>query len=98
MRDVLKKREVPLESYRLLQEPRNADEEVMRRIISALSCRFHAALTLSIGTYYYVLKDLRDGNQLTAVRPNPLLITSLLCPLSRIPSQLEIEHLLTPKD
>jgi putative transposase len=39
VRDVIKKREVPLESYRLLQEPRNADEGVMRRILSGLSCR-----------------------------------------------------------
>lgn len=39
VRDVIKNREVPLESYRLLQEPRNADEEVMRRILSGLSCR-----------------------------------------------------------
>ena len=39
MRDVIKNREVPLESYRLLQEPRNADEGVMRRILSGLSCR-----------------------------------------------------------
>jgi putative transposase len=39
IRDVVKNREVPLESYRLLQEPRNADEGVMRRILSGLSCR-----------------------------------------------------------
>ena len=39
VRDVIKNREVPLESYRLLQEPRNADEGVMRRILSGLSCR-----------------------------------------------------------
>jgi len=39
VRDVAKNREVSLESYRLLQEPRNADEGVMRRILSGLSCR-----------------------------------------------------------
>ena len=38
IRDVVENREVPLESYRLLQEPRNADEGVMRRILSGLSC------------------------------------------------------------
>ena len=38
VRDVTKNREVSLESYRLLQEPRNADEGVMRRILSGLSC------------------------------------------------------------
>jgi len=39
VRDVTKNREVALESYRLLQEPRAADEGVMRRILSGLSCR-----------------------------------------------------------
>jgi len=39
VRDLTKNKEVPLESYRLLQEPRNADEGVMRRILSGLSCR-----------------------------------------------------------
>lgn len=39
VRDVTKNREVPLESYRLLQEPRDADEGGMRRILSGLSCR-----------------------------------------------------------
>jgi hypothetical protein len=39
VRDVTKNKEVPLESYRLLQEPGAAEEEVMRRILCGLSCR-----------------------------------------------------------
>ena len=39
VRDVKKNREVPLESYRLLQEPRNGDEGIMRQILSGPSCR-----------------------------------------------------------
>jgi putative transposase len=39
VRDVTRNKEVALESYRLLQEPRAADEGVMRRILSGLSCR-----------------------------------------------------------
>ena len=38
VRDVRRKREVSLESYRLLQKPRNGDEGVMRKILYGLSC------------------------------------------------------------
>jgi len=39
VRNVLENAEVPLESYRLLQKPRNGDEGVMRRLLFGLSCR-----------------------------------------------------------
>jgi putative transposase len=39
VRNVAENKEVPLESYRLLQKPRNGDEGVMRRVLYGLSCR-----------------------------------------------------------
>jgi putative transposase len=39
VRDGRRKREVRLKSYERLQEPRGADEGVLRRILSGLSCR-----------------------------------------------------------
>ncbi len=48
VRNVVKKEEVPLESYRLLQEPRNADEGVMRRIVLGLSCRNYEVCAESV--------------------------------------------------
>ena len=39
VRDVLNNREVSLRGLELLQEPRNADEGVLRRILLGLSCR-----------------------------------------------------------
>jgi len=48
VRDVAKKEEVRLESYRLLQEPRNADEGVLRRIVLGLSCRNYEACAESV--------------------------------------------------
>jgi transposase-like protein len=39
IRDVVNNRKVSLERYRLLKGPRNADEGVMSRILSGLSCR-----------------------------------------------------------
>lgn len=39
VRNVLENNEVPLESYRLLQKPRNGDEGVMRKVLYGLSCR-----------------------------------------------------------
>ena len=39
VRNVLENAEVPLESYRLLQRPRNGDEGVMRKVLYGLSCR-----------------------------------------------------------
>jgi putative transposase len=39
VRNVLENKEVPLESYRLLQKPRNGGEGVMRKVLYGLSCR-----------------------------------------------------------
>jgi transposase-like protein len=39
VRNVLNNEEVSLQSYQLLQQPRNTDEGVMRRILLGLSCR-----------------------------------------------------------
>lgn len=39
VRNANKNIEVPLQTYRLLQEPRDADEGVLRRILLGLSCR-----------------------------------------------------------
>ncbi len=44
VRNVVKKEEVPLESYRLLQEPRNSDEGVLRRFYWVC----HVATTRSV--------------------------------------------------
>ena len=43
VRNVAENREVPLVTYHLLQRPRNADEGVLRRIVSGLSCRNYEA-------------------------------------------------------
>jgi len=48
VRNVLKKEEVSLESYRLLQGPRNADEGVLRRILLGLSCRNYEVCAESV--------------------------------------------------
>jgi len=48
VRNMVKKEEVSLESYRLLQEPRNADEGVLRRILLGLSCRNYEACAESV--------------------------------------------------
>lgn len=39
VRNMLENAEVPLESYHLLQKPRNGDEGVMRKVLYGLSCR-----------------------------------------------------------
>ena len=39
VRNVIENQEVPLESYRHLQEPRNGDEGVRRKVLFGLSCR-----------------------------------------------------------
>jgi len=48
VRNALKKEEVPLQSYRFLQEPRNADEGVLRRILLGLSCRNYEVCAESV--------------------------------------------------
>lgn len=48
VRNMVKKEEISLESYRLLQEPRNADEGVLRRILLGLSCRNYEACAESV--------------------------------------------------
>jgi putative transposase len=43
VRNSRKNKEVPLRTYELLQSPRNADEGVLRRILSGLSCHNYEA-------------------------------------------------------
>lgn len=43
LRNSEKKKEVPLETYELLQRPRNTDEGVLRTILLALSCHNYGA-------------------------------------------------------
>lgn len=43
VRDIENKKEVPLENYQSLQQPRNADEGVLRRIVLGISCRNYEA-------------------------------------------------------
>jgi transposase-like protein len=43
VRNVRENKEVPLQTYELMQTPRNSDEGVLRRIVSGLSCRNYEA-------------------------------------------------------